>query len=189
MIATPRDLLLARRAKRAGAAYALRIIWEARAAGLPISLGFAIVEEESSDRVTRAGRNVYGHDDVRNRAPKGGLVTKANYLAVYKPDRLAGHGAQGVGLTQLTSPGLQTQADRLGGCWVPKNQLRVGFRFLEGLRQARAPAPALLAQGADGLASLRLLVVEARHVRVEGPPCAGPRSFYGQPHHHSAPRT
>jgi hypothetical protein len=73
MIATPRDLLLARRAKRAGAAYALRIIWEARAAGLPISLGFAIVEEESSDRVTRAGRNVYGHDDVRNRAPTGGL--------------------------------------------------------------------------------------------------------------------
>jgi hypothetical protein len=139
MIATPRDLLLARRAKRAGAAYALRIIWEARAAGLPVSLGFAIVEEESSDRVTRAGRNVYGHDDVRNRAPKGGLVTKANYLAVYKPDRLAGHGAQGVGLTQLTSPGLQTQADRLGGCWVPKNQLRVGFRFLAGLIAAHGP--------------------------------------------------
>jgi hypothetical protein len=44
-----------------------------------------------------------------------------------------------VGLTQLTSPGLQTQADRLGGCWVPKNQLRVGFRFLAGLIAAHGP--------------------------------------------------
>ena len=53
---TPRDLVLARRAKRHGARYSLRIIREARRAGIPISLAFAIVEQESRFL------NVCGHD-------------------------------------------------------------------------------------------------------------------------------
>jgi hypothetical protein len=123
-----RDVTLALRAKKYGARYSLRIIWEARAAGIPISLAFALVEQESNFR------NVYGHDPVRNPAPKGGAVTKRNYLA-YKADRQRGLGMQGVGVTQLTWFGYQDEADRLGGCWTVKAQLRVAFQRLAEMRK------------------------------------------------------
>jgi hypothetical protein len=57
-----RDLALAAKAKARGGRYCLRIILEARRAGIPISLGFALLEQESSDRITPGARNVFGHD-------------------------------------------------------------------------------------------------------------------------------
>ena len=97
-----------------------------RRAGIPISLGCALVEQESGFR------NVFGHDLVRRPQIRGGKVTRARY-ARYKLLRRTGFGMQGVGLTQLTWFAFQDEADRLGGCWKPTYQLRVGFRILAAL--------------------------------------------------------
>jgi hypothetical protein len=118
---TLRDLLLARRAKAAGASYSLRIILEARRAGLPISLAFAIVDQES------AFRNIFGCD-------KGVLfchqpVTHERVLKLIE-DVQQGHMSNGVGLTQLTWIGFIKAAERLGGAHIVKNQLRIGFEVL-----------------------------------------------------------
>jgi hypothetical protein len=120
----PRNLILAQRAKAAGANWSLRIILEARKRDLPLSLAFAMVEQESNFR------NVYGHDLVLNRAPKGAPVTKSNYQGTYLPDRKAGKGMQGVGPLQLTWWEFQDEADRRGGCWVPKHNISVAFDML-----------------------------------------------------------
>lgn len=100
------------------------IVREARAAGLAISLAVALVEHESGFG------NVFGHDPVRRpqlHSPAGAVlhVTEARYRRYKLLRRLCG--AQGVGLTQLTAPVFQDAADRLGGCWKPTYQLRVGF--------------------------------------------------------------
>ena len=94
--------------------------------GLPLSYALALIEKESG------GKNVYGHDPVRNPAPKGGHVTRDNY-ARYKRDRKAGLGMQGVGHTQLTWYALQDSADALGGCWKPYPNMVVGFSNLKRL--------------------------------------------------------
>lgn len=121
------DFKAAARAKRHGMHHALKIAQEARKAGIPYDLAYAVVEQE-----TGTGRNVFGHDVVPNPAPKGARVTRSRYLT-YKRARKAGLGMQGVGLTQLTWWELQDEADRHGGCWKPRTQLRVAFRHLRGL--------------------------------------------------------
>lgn len=120
------DLRLARKLKSAGFQNSLRTIYEARRANLPLSYALAFLEKESAK-----GQNVFGHDPVRNPV-KGGRVSKSRYLA-YKRYRNAGLGAQGVGPMQLTYPGFQEEADRMGGCWKPKYNMRVGFRHAAGL--------------------------------------------------------
>ena len=103
----------------------------AREVGLGLAVACAMLEKESG-----GGRNVYGHDKVRNpiKSPSGRLleVTQENYEQ-YKRHRNAGLGAQGVGPTQLTFPPLQDRADELGGCWNPEANLRVGFTHLRDL--------------------------------------------------------
>lgn len=100
----------------------------AREVGLGLAIACSMLEKESG-----GGRNVYGHDAVRNpvKSPPGLLleVTQENYEQ-YKRHRNAGLGAQGVGPTQLTFPPLQDRADELGGCWNPESNLRVGFTHL-----------------------------------------------------------
>lgn len=110
-----------------GNGYGAVVVREARAAGILVSLGCALVEHESGFK------NVFGHDPVRRpqlHSPAGGVlgVTHARYRRYKLLRRLCG--AQGVGLTQLTAPGFQDAADRLGGCWKPTYQLRVGFMDL-----------------------------------------------------------
>lgn len=144
MTTSRRDQQLAHRAKANGAQYSLRIVIEARRAGIPISLGFALVEQESGFR------NVYGHDPVANRAPKGGRVTKHNYLNVYLPDRKAGRGMQGVGPCQLTWYAFQDQADHLGGCWIAKNNIRVAFDHLAALIRSNGVKTGLRAYNGSG---------------------------------------
>ena len=94
----------------------------------------AILEEESS-----GGYMVWGHDpdsnfiggyDRRTGTHWGELVTHQSYAA-YKAQRVEG-GAQGCGSGQLTSPVLQDQADALGGCWRPQQNLEVAARFFAG---------------------------------------------------------
>ena len=103
----------------------------AREVGLGLAIACSMLEKESG-----GGRNVYGHDAVRNpvKSPPGRLleVTQENYEQ-YKRHRNAGLGAQGVGPTQLTYPPLQDRADEAGGCWKPEANLRVGFTHLRDL--------------------------------------------------------
>jgi hypothetical protein len=40
---------------------------------------------------------------------------------------------QGVGPLQLTWWATQDAADKIGGCWVPKNNIRIGFHLLASL--------------------------------------------------------
>jgi len=136
-----RDLKLARRAKRHGMQNSLRIVMEARAAGLPISLAFALVQQESGN-----GANVFGHDPTI--FVGAGNVTKAKYLA-YKNAR--GHTRmQGVGPVQLTWYGFQDQADAMGGCWQPKYNLRVGFQHLAHLIAQKGERAGIKAYNGSG---------------------------------------
>lgn len=113
------------RAKRHGIVYPLRAYNAAKRAHLDFALACAILMRETS-----GGHNVFGHDPTIYVG--AGTVTKAKYLA-YKALRRKTGKAQGVGSCQLTSPGLQDEADKLGGCWNPYYNMLIGFRFLEGL--------------------------------------------------------
>lgn len=110
----------------------LRLLMEARAAGLSQSLALGLREQESG---TRGHGNVFGHDASGNHVGAG-TVTKKKYLA-YKAKRGAtGRGGmQGVGPLQLTFYTFQDEADRLGGCWLPRWNYCVGFRHLAHLIQ------------------------------------------------------
>jgi hypothetical protein len=126
MTQAERDQQLAQKAKRHGAQYSLRIVREARRAKLPISLGFALVEQESGFR------NVFGHDPTIFAG--AGTVTQAKYKA-YKAKRgsQGKGGMQGVGPCQLTFWTKQDRADEMGGCWKPMYNIRVAFEDLADL--------------------------------------------------------
>jgi hypothetical protein len=108
------------------------VLAEAKRAGIKLSLGCALLEQESA-----GGRNVWGND----RAPNGGTsglgwqtVSERAYRAYLKRRGPAGQGGrQGVGPPQLTWHTLQDAADKLGGCWIPENSIRVGFGHLASL--------------------------------------------------------
>lgn len=124
-MASSRDVMLAWRIRRHGGQNSLRVVLEARRADIPVSLFCAFLTQESGFA------NLFGSDPVANPV-KGGIVTKARYLT-YRRYRDAGYGSQGVGPCQLTFKGFQDEADRLGGCWIPKNNLRVGAQLIASL--------------------------------------------------------
>ena len=140
-MASKRDQKLANIAKRHGANYSLRIVMEARRAGIPISLGFALIEQESDFR------NVYGHDDTlsvpkslpRGQSPRhypvqGGIVTARNWKVYLSRRGSTGRGGmQGAGPGQLTYYTFQDRADALGGCWIAANNIRVAFTDLAAM--------------------------------------------------------
>lgn len=105
------------------------IVVAAHSRGCPLSVACAMVTMESN------GRNVWGHDPTSSIPPswKGGKVTRLRHL-FYKVRR-GRYGAQGEGPGQLTSPGLQDAADRLGGCWKPLHNLEVAFSYLVSLER------------------------------------------------------
>lgn len=115
-------------AKRYGIARAYTTAVEARRAGISLSLAYALVEQE-----TWNGKNVFGHDPTSSipRAWRGTYVTAEKYR--YYKGRRPRYGMQGVGPLQLTWYAIQDKADRLGGCHVPKYNLRVGFATLAAL--------------------------------------------------------
>lgn len=113
-------------AKRYGMQNSLRALWEARDAGVSPALAMAILEQESS------GHNVFGHDPTIFKG--AGEVTKAKYLRYREMRRDSGNRMmQGVGPMQLTWWAFQDGADRMGGTWVPKYNLRYGYRRLAAL--------------------------------------------------------
>jgi len=125
MPTSKRDRELAHKAKKAGADYSLRIVLEARRADIPVSLGFAVVEQESGFE------NVFGHDPTIFIG--AGKVTKAKYLDYKHARGTPGRRMQGVGPCQLTWWTFQDRADELGGCWIAKHNIRVGFQHLGDL--------------------------------------------------------
>lgn len=108
-------------------------------AGLPVAVGCSILIQE-----TAGGINEFGHDrDSQGDCPGfgWGTVTEAKYLAFRTLRNRQGR-SNGVGPCQLTSPGLQNEADAQGGCWKPLINMTVGFTDLaesirrDGLRAA-----------------------------------------------------
>jgi hypothetical protein len=153
MAATDRDQQLAETAKAHGAQYSLRIVWEARRAGIPISLGFALVEQETGFR------NVWGHDPAPNGGTSqlgGSKVTKAAYLAYRKRRGARGRGGmQGVGPCQLTWYAYQDKADQFGGCWVAKHNIRVAFELLAAQMRAHGTRAGIRSYNGSGTSADR----------------------------------
>ena len=148
-MASFRDLTLARRARRAGARYGLRIIWEARRAGIPISLAFALVEQESGFR------NITGAD-------AGAPCPHMRVTPSVVQRILSSPVSNGVGLTQLTYKPYIRQAQAMGGAHVPRYQLRVGFRALASLIRANGRHAGIRAYNGSGPAAERYAVVVQR---------------------------
>jgi hypothetical protein len=132
-MATPRQKLRDARyatiARRNGMQNSLRALWEARATGeISPSLAMAMLEQESG-----TGANVFGHDKVVfPESWKGTTVTEEKYKE-YKRNRNGRWGMQGVGPMQLTWWEFQDEADRLGGAWKPKYNIKVGMNVLAEL--------------------------------------------------------
>jgi hypothetical protein len=111
--------------------------------GFDLAACCAMVQNESG------GRMVWGHDPWDSGmypkglalpvALEGATVSQHDYTA-YKARRNGGMQPQGCGITQLTSAGLQVDAERAGGCWVPFYNCLIGFRFLKGLFVAHGSA-------------------------------------------------
>lgn len=121
---TPTAVVLVRM-RRAGIVYPL-VTWQAaRGARLGLPLACALLMQE-----TGGGRNEFGHDPTI--AVGWGTVTRARYLA-YRHLRDETGECQGVGPCQLTARGYQDEADRLGGCDVPRYNMAVGFHALHDL--------------------------------------------------------
>lgn len=127
-----RDLLLARRANKAGAKHSLRIILEARRAGLEISLAFALVDHESGFQ------NIFGCDAGAPYCHQKVTTAKVRHLLEKSVT------SNGVGLTQLTYKPFIARAESMpGGAAKIQNQLRVGFNDLAHLVHVNGTRDAL----------------------------------------------
>lgn len=134
----PRDLLLARRANRAGAKSSLRIILEARNAGLPISLGFGVLKQETNFQ------NIFGHDAGARFSDQRHVVVTNERVKLLLSDVAKGKPSNGVGLPQLTYPPFIKRAAAMpGGAASVKNQLRVAFGDLAHLVHVHGERDAL----------------------------------------------
>jgi hypothetical protein len=152
-MASQRDNELAAKAKAYGANYSLRIVMEARRAGIAVSLAFAIVEMESG------GKNIWGHDPPPNGGTSnlgGMVVTKAAYQKYKQTRGSTGRGGmQGVGPCQLTWYEKQDRADTLGGCWVARHNIAVAFHDLAALIDAHGERAGIKAYNGTGAAADR----------------------------------
>lgn len=126
-------------ARRYGIRNALVAIQEGKKVGIGPALAIAMLEQESH------GKNVWGHDptifiggyDAKHRRywtkrrSRRGYVNKRGYQE-YKRQRASGSTPrmQGVGPMQLTWWTTQDLADKLGGCWKPRYNIKTGFRIL-----------------------------------------------------------
>lgn len=144
----PRDLLLARRANKAGAKHSLRIILEARNAGLPISLAFAVLKQETSFQ------NIFGHDAGARFSDQRHVVVTNERVKLLLGDVAKGKPSNGVGLPQLTYPPFIKRAAAMpGGAASVKNQLRVAFGDLAHLVHQHGEKDALTIYNAGDAAS------------------------------------
>lgn len=117
------DPALIVRLRKLGCPYPIRLITEAGKTGLSVPLGCSLVVQESG------WENVFGHDPPPAPFTGAGAVTEVKYHAYAAQRDQRGIG-QGVGVTQLTYPAYQVEADKIGGCWIIACQLQIGFSIL-----------------------------------------------------------
>lgn len=117
---------------------------EARNLGIGPALAIAVLEQESS------GKNVWGHDPTIfiggfdrlhnkfwTRPSRNGYVNEAGYREYKRQRQASGNRKmQGVGPLQLTWWETQDKADRNGGAWNPRVNIRTGFQLLSSLISA-----------------------------------------------------
>jgi hypothetical protein len=141
-VATAKQKRYAEIARGHGIKNPLIAIEEGEKVGIGPALAVAMLEQESG------GKNVWGHDPtifiggfdrLHNKfwttKPRWrGYVNEAGYRE-YKRQRGAGCNGkcQGVGPMQLTWWSTQDMADRNGGCWKPRANIKTGFQILAGL--------------------------------------------------------
>lgn len=124
--------------------YPATIIVEAQHAQIPLSLACALASQE-----TGGGINEFGHDPTIFIG--AGEVTWLKYHR-YKLRR--GHTRmQGVGPLQLTWWATQDAADRLGGCYVPRWNFRVGYVDLAGLMREFGHRDGIMRYNGSGAAA------------------------------------
>lgn len=102
------------------------IVRHARGFGVPISLAFALFDQESDFR------KVFGHDPTI--FVGAGPVTKEKYLRYLAQRKASGNRLmQGVGEGQLTWWETQDRADAEGGCWTAESNVKVSLMTLAAL--------------------------------------------------------
>jgi hypothetical protein len=125
-----RDLELAQIAKRHGANYSLRIVQACRAAKVPVSAGFALIEVETGDE-RGGGRNIFGCDlGKRAGVPWCHQAVTRERVQVLIRHVKAGGTSNGVGPPQLTSLEYILRAERLGGAHLTRCTITVGMQVL-----------------------------------------------------------
>jgi hypothetical protein len=113
-----------------------------------LSRCLAMLENEST------GRNIFGGEGTACPAEwYEQEVTEERYV-VYRDRRDRGETPNGVGPTQITDPSLQIEAQELGGCWIPRNNMDVGFAFLHQLIEAHGPEEGFRSYNGSGPAAV-----------------------------------
>lgn len=160
---------LERRLAAAGFVYPSATLAARQAAKVGLPLALAVLMQE-----TGGGRNVFGHDaDHLGPCPGYGWgeVTKAKYLA-FRHLRDTQHRSNGVGPMQLTSPSLQDEADKVGGCWIPQHNIAVGLHYLHDLIKRHhgleAGVTAYNGSGPAAEAYAAHVLALAEHYKAEG---------------------
>jgi hypothetical protein len=147
---TEHDRRLAEVIEANGITNAADAVAAAGATGLALSYACALLENES------AGRNIFGADPGGNALPRTWFdtpVTRTKYT-IYKMRRNLGMTPNGVGPCQLTSIGLQKDAEKAGGCWKPRHNMGVGFTFLRQLQDAHGSQGGFRAFNGSGPAAV-----------------------------------
>lgn len=144
--------LLLLRLRRHGIVYPLQTLRARTTAklGLPLACAMLVME-------TGGGHNEFGHDSDAGGPCPGygwGTVTKAKY-ETFKALRVKEGRSNGVGPAQLTSPSLQDEADRAGGCWIPQHNMAVGFHYLHDLIKEHGLEAGCVAYNGSGPAAER----------------------------------
>ncbi len=121
---TPADTLLIARLRANGILIPVRMLQATRESGLSVALAASVLIQESG-----GGQNIFGHDPTIFAG--AGQVTEAKYAAYHAERVKSGNRLmQGVGPMQLTYWSYQDAADKIGGCWQPLANMRVGYHLL-----------------------------------------------------------
>lgn len=137
-------------------------IEEGHKVGIGPALAVAMLEQESG------GRNVWGHDPTIfvggydrkhnkfwTKAKYNGYVNEAGYKEYRAQRRASGNRLmQGCGPMQLTWWEFQDGADRMGGCWKVRPNIRYGMTRLSGLMKVHGRRAGIMRYNGSGPAAV-----------------------------------
>jgi hypothetical protein len=113
-----------------------------------LSRCLAMLENESG------GRNIFGGEGSACPVEWYEQEVTHDRYTVYRERRDRGETPNGVGPTQITDPGLQEEAENLGGCWVPRYNMDIGFGFLHELIEEHGPQEGFRSYNGSGPAAV-----------------------------------